>query len=151
MNVGGNGALYRPSRYKGQWKDNMKHGVGVLTYLNGMELDGDFVNGHPHGNILVRYPCREGEKKRLCRQGRWVRGKRVEWFDYTEEEEEVASEIASFLFNTMANNKEEKELEELGLWGDNKIPEFKEPYEKRPEDGESLAASSITDGPYHIA
>ena len=139
MNVGGNGAIYRAYSYKGEWKNNMKEGVGTLTYLNGMEIEGDFERGHPHGNCILKYPLRKTDRKRMCRQGRWHKGKRVEWYDYTEEEEEVASGIANYLMNTMVNNKEEKELEELGLWGDNKIPEFE-------GDGGSLAASSITDG-----
>ncbi|GMH82945.1 hypothetical protein TrVE_jg9783 [Triparma verrucosa] len=138
MNVGGNGALYRPYSYKGEWKDNRKHGVGTLTYLNGLEIEGDFEFGHPHGNCVQKYPKRKTDKHRVCRQGRWYKGTNVEWFDYSQEEEEVASGIANYLLNTMVNTKEEKELEELGLWGENKVPEF--------EGGGSIVASSITDG-----
>ena len=115
----------------------MKHGVGVLTYLNGMEIEGDFEFGHPSGNCTLKYPKRKSDKRRVCRQGRWSKGVVVEWYDYTDEEEEVLSEVANFMLNTMMNNKEEKELEELGLWGENKFNDF--------DEGGSAVASTITD------
>ena len=139
MNVGGNNALYRPYSYKGDWSDHKKHGVGTLIYLNGLEIEGEFVSGHPHGNCILKYPKRKTDKHRICREGRWVRGTVVEWFDYSAEEEEAASGVAIFLLNTMMERKEEEELEELGLWGDNKIPEFQ-------DGGGSLVGSSLTDG-----
>ena len=136
MNVGGMGALYRPFSYKGDWVANVKNGVGVLVYLNGLEIEGDFEGGHPHGNCTLKYPKRANEGRK-CRQGRWVRGKVVEWFDYSEEEAEQASAIAGFMLNSMLGKKEDAELEELGLIGSDKIPEFTEEA--------SLAASSITE------
>ncbi|GMI34169.1 hypothetical protein TeGR_g2797, partial [Tetraparma gracilis] len=143
MNVGGMGALYRPFSYKGQWVNNKKHGVGTLIYLNGLEIEGDFEYGHPHGNCILKYPKRSTDKHRMCKQGRYVRGKVEEWFDYTPEEESVASEVANFLLKTMQTKKEDEELEELGLWGDNKLPDF--PSDEGSMQG-SIAASSITAG-----
>jgi len=136
MNVGGNNALYRASRYVGEWKDHCKHGVGELFFLDGSSLEGDFVKGHPHGYLIKKYPVRREGQKRVCRQGRFERGICVEWLDYNEEEEEVASGIANFLLGNMQTKKEDEELAELGLWGENKIPDFED---------NSIVASSITE------
>ena len=103
--------------------------------MDGSSLEGDFVKGHPHGYLVMKYAAKDG-KKRVCRQGRYVRGILQEWLDYNEEEEEVASGVANFLMNQMQGRKEDAELEELGLWGEGKIPDFED---------NSVVASSITE------
>ena len=126
MHVGGNNSLYRAARYVGEWKEKLKHGVGELFYLDGSSLEGDFAKGHAHGNIVKRYPEPKDGSRRVQRVGVFVRGECVEWLEYTEEEAEVASDIAMSMFGNMEQKKEDAELEELGLWGENKIPEFTE-------------------------
>lgn len=49
--------VYRQSKtgsvYDGDWKDNMRHGVGVLTFASGLEYSGEFFNDAIHGQGTV--------------------------------------------------------------------------------------------------
>merc|ERR1719199_1062305 len=37
------------ARYKGQWRDQKRHGQGVLTGPSGQRYEGSFSNGRAHG------------------------------------------------------------------------------------------------------
>jgi hypothetical protein len=37
------------AKYKGQWKGNVRHGVGILTRADGQTYEGAFVEGQAHG------------------------------------------------------------------------------------------------------
>ena len=41
------------SVYDGDWKDNMRHGVGVLTFASGLEYSGEFFKDSIHGQGTV--------------------------------------------------------------------------------------------------
>lgn len=45
MFIGKHGSLYKPKMYEGEWKDGTWHGQGKLTFLDGSERSGVFVNG----------------------------------------------------------------------------------------------------------
>lgn len=46
MHIGKYGSLYKPIKYEGEWGNGVKHGRGKLTFLDGSERKGEFVNGH---------------------------------------------------------------------------------------------------------
>jgi hypothetical protein len=37
------------SKYEGEFKNNYRHGKGLLLYLDGTRYEGDFVRGMPYG------------------------------------------------------------------------------------------------------
>jgi hypothetical protein len=41
--------------YRGQWKNNQKHGKGKFSYADGDEYEGGFVNGKREGNGTYRF------------------------------------------------------------------------------------------------
>lgn len=41
------------SVYEGDWKDNMRHGVGVLTFASGLEYSGEFFKDSIHGQGTI--------------------------------------------------------------------------------------------------
>ena len=43
------GYLYTNAYYYGLWKDNVKHGYGVLEFSNGTKYKGNFKDGNYHG------------------------------------------------------------------------------------------------------
>jgi len=49
--------VYRENKtgsvYDGDWKDNMRHGVGVLTFASGLEYSGEFFKDSIHGQGTV--------------------------------------------------------------------------------------------------
>lgn len=49
--MNGYGEFYWPdgSFYKGEYKNNMKHGKGILKDKKGIIYEGDFSNGDKHG------------------------------------------------------------------------------------------------------
>jgi len=40
---------YYPKIYQGNWKDNCKHGFGVLSFTDGSKYEGNFYLDNPHG------------------------------------------------------------------------------------------------------
>jgi hypothetical protein len=42
--------------YEGEWKNGIFHGQGVLTFANGSQLSGEFVNGNLQGKALSICP-----------------------------------------------------------------------------------------------
>ncbi len=42
------------SVYDGDWKDNMRHGVGVLTFASGLEYSGEFFKDSIHGQGTIQ-------------------------------------------------------------------------------------------------
>jgi hypothetical protein len=50
--IGGVDSLYRMKQYKGEFNEDKREGQGVLTYTNDDSIEGNFVNGQPHGTML---------------------------------------------------------------------------------------------------
>ena len=73
MFIGGVDSLYRFKKYDGQWVNDVKEGQGIATYVNDDSIEGNFVNGQPHGILL--YLFANGKKKYAT----YVRGQRIEW------------------------------------------------------------------------
>jgi hypothetical protein len=51
------GGMYRSHKtgsvFVGEWKDNMRHGFGVLTFASGLEYSGEFFNDSIHGQGII--------------------------------------------------------------------------------------------------
>ena len=43
------------NRYEGDWKNNKKHGIGKMKYINVGEYQGYWENGHRHGEGIFTY------------------------------------------------------------------------------------------------
>jgi len=59
------------NKYEGEWKDDLYHGTGVVTYTNGDELVGTWENGIEHGvSIFTSGGVREKKvfKNGICTQ-----------------------------------------------------------------------------------
>lgn len=59
----------------GEYKDDVKHGEGVLTWPDGRKYEGTFKNGRMHG-IGLWY-----ELDGSIRKGEWQMGKRISWIE----------------------------------------------------------------------
>merc|ERR1711933_495570 len=55
--------------YRGEFRDNIFEGHGVLEWSNGARYDGAFSRGLYHGEGVFEWPCRQNVYR-----GRWVRG-----------------------------------------------------------------------------
>lgn len=73
--VGGVDAMYRTLRYEGDWVDGVKHGSGLLEYVDGTKLCGPFVWGHPHGQLICEFVCG------TSRPAQYATGRRLRWSD----------------------------------------------------------------------
>jgi hypothetical protein len=62
------GTLY--NSYDGEWKNNKRHGKGLLKYYTGEEYDGDWKNNQRHGS--GKHTCANGD----VYSGEWKDGKR---------------------------------------------------------------------------
>ena len=47
--------------YEGEHSHDERHGYGIFTYTNGIQLEGFFKNGNPHGEMIRR--SKKKEKK----------------------------------------------------------------------------------------
>lgn len=74
--IGGVGSLYRLKGYEGAWENNVREGKGRQTFSNGDYIDGEFRNGHPHGE--VKYFFRKSGK---IRYAIYENGYRTKWLD----------------------------------------------------------------------
>ncbi len=74
MFIGGQHSLYRFKSYSGDWVEDRETGVGKATYVNGDTIEGDFVNGLPHGIVIYKFAS-TGKRRRA----RYHNGYRVEW------------------------------------------------------------------------
>ena len=74
MCIGGQDSLYRFKSYSGEWCENQEMGIGVATYVNGDSIQGEFVNGQPHGVVIYHF-ARTNRKRRA----RYHNGYRLEW------------------------------------------------------------------------
>ena len=61
--------------YKGQYKDDKKHGYGVYSWADQRLYQGMWFKGKQHGLGIYTVPSSEAK----C--GLWEDGKRIEWFD----------------------------------------------------------------------
>ncbi len=59
------------TQYKGEWKDDKRHGYGVWLRPDGMKYEGEWENDKPGGQGTLTYP--DGRK----RTGKWENGKFV--------------------------------------------------------------------------
>ncbi len=59
------------TQYKGEWKDNKRHGYGAWLRPDGMKYEGEWENDKPGGQGTLTYP--DGRK----RTGKWENGKFV--------------------------------------------------------------------------
>jgi len=58
------------SIYNGQWKEKKMHGLGVLSYANGVKYEGEFYENTFQGQGIIEYP--DGTKY----EGHFIAGKR---------------------------------------------------------------------------
>lgn len=56
--------------YRGEWKNNDKHGIGKQTYFNIGEYNGYWENGHRHGEGVMIY------KNEDIYSGQWKQGQK---------------------------------------------------------------------------
>ena len=61
--------------YVGDFKDDMKHGEGILHWPNGRKYEGTFSRNRMHGLGLWT------ETDGSIRRGEWLHGKRVQWLE----------------------------------------------------------------------
>ena len=62
-------------QYRGEYKDDKKHGYGIYTWSDGRTYAGYWCRGKQHG--LGTYSVPGSPMK----YGLWEEGKRIEWFD----------------------------------------------------------------------
>ena len=72
--------MYRIREYEGQWEDNERNGKGIVTYVNGDKIEGNFVRGHPHGVCQYHFSGTCGREPRM-RFAEYVNGTRTRWLD----------------------------------------------------------------------
>ena len=58
-------------KYEGEWKNNLKHGIGRMTYSDNGEYFGRFENGKRHGEGIFTY-----KKNNDVYSGSWKYGKK---------------------------------------------------------------------------
>jgi hypothetical protein len=58
--------------YKGEWKNNKKHGYGIQVWSNGNKYEGDWANGLREGHGV--FWLKKGGKLRKAYAGNWARG-----------------------------------------------------------------------------
>ncbi|TNV81076.1 hypothetical protein FGO68_gene10159 [Halteria grandinella] len=57
--------------YEGEWKDNNRHGQGIMKYANGNSYQGEWKDGKQHGLGRQTYSGCE------YKEGQWETGKQV--------------------------------------------------------------------------
>lgn len=62
-------------QYRGEYKDDKKHGYGVYTWSDGRTYAGYWCRGKQHGLGTYAVPGQQ------TKSGLWEEGKRIEWFD----------------------------------------------------------------------
>jgi len=55
------------SEYDGEWKDDKRHGAGIMTYRDGRIYDGPFEEDKEKGKGVIRNP--EGNPRTLFNSG----------------------------------------------------------------------------------
>ena len=74
-------------QYRGEYKDDKKHGFGIYTWSDGRMYSGHWCRGKQHG--LGNYSVPQQSSK--C--GLWEEGKRIEWFDEDQQREIKANKL----------------------------------------------------------
>lgn len=74
--IGGVCSLYRLKEYSGHWVDDARTGQGTATYINGDSVQGPFLNGHPHGTVVVTFASSSKQ-----RAARYEKGTRICWLE----------------------------------------------------------------------
>ena len=74
-------------QYRGEYKDDKKHGFGIYTWSDGRMYSGHWCRGKQHG--LGNYSVPQQSAK--C--GLWEEGKRIEWFDEDQQREIKANKL----------------------------------------------------------
>ena len=82
--------------YKGEFKDDIKHGVGIYTWQTGKKIEGWWNNGKQEGE--AKYTNDNGQS----RIGIWVDGERKQWLDWI-------SQYGDFLRQKTSTEKKTKE------------------------------------------
>ena len=62
-------------QYRGEYKDDKKHGYGIYTWSDGRTYSGHWCRGKQHGLGTYDVP---GQPTKF---GLWEEGKRIEWFE----------------------------------------------------------------------
>lgn len=69
--------------YRGQYFDDKKTGYGIYTWPDKRQYKGYWLNGKQHG--LAEYTSAimtpRNQLEQTSRYGRWVHGRRKEWFE----------------------------------------------------------------------
>ncbi|GMH57243.1 hypothetical protein TrRE_jg2939, partial [Triparma retinervis] len=60
-------------RYEGEWKDGLKHGLGVFSSTSGEKFDGNWHMGKRHGEGIYRW------NNGKTRQGVWNHDSLLKW------------------------------------------------------------------------
>jgi hypothetical protein len=61
--------------YKGEWKNNKRHGKGLFEWADGVKYDGDYRDDKRHGEGVYTWPSGEkytGEWRNDMREGNGV-------------------------------------------------------------------------------
>lgn len=96
LNIGGVDFLYRVSTYKGTYEDDIREGLGLLTYTNGDTLEGNFSKGQPHGTMIYQFAT--SGKIRLAK---YVRGDRMEWIEMKNKNKKSIGGVKSKRLSTL--------------------------------------------------
>ena len=91
--IGPNGSLYRVHSHLGLFKENVRQGYGISIFSNGDQLLGDFIDGQPHGIVVIKF---WSGKSRIAL---YEKGARLRWVDGTAEDQEILDR-----FNIDLNN-----------------------------------------------
>jgi len=78
--IGGNDSMYRVKEYSGDWKENIREGKGIITYVNGDKVEGDMVKGQLHGTCQYHF-AGGGDRVPRMRYALYTRGTRIEFMD----------------------------------------------------------------------
>ena len=73
--------------YRGEYKDDKKHGFGIYTWSDGRLYSGHWCRGKQHGLGTYSVPSQSTK----C--GLWEEGKRIEWFDEDQQGEIKANKL----------------------------------------------------------
>lgn len=74
-------------QYRGEYKDDKKHGYGIYTWSDGRTYSGHWCRGKQHGLGTYSVP---GQSTKC---GLWEEGKRIEWFDEDQQKEIKANKL----------------------------------------------------------
>mmetsp|Transcript_51429 Transcript_51429/g.65851 ORF Transcript_51429/g.65851 Transcript_51429/m.65851 type:complete len:564 (-) Transcript_51429:142-1833(-) len=88
--IGGIDALYRPVSYRGEWRDGLRTGEGVVVYASGLEMGGELIAGKFEGVVKYLFP-----KCKSVRLAVFRGGERISWILDSKQQVMTRKESAS--------------------------------------------------------